>query len=206
MINERPEAFAHAHHAICCAVVLVIGTPQTASALDVDPPPAKATTTASATATQPNGATVRPIAIRIEGTVSSLSAYSAGMTAGYAFHPMFALEGTLAWEEGFTHGVMGRLRIPMTPASSISLGVGGTLLWVPWTHRYHPPGVFFWLPAEVGYEYRGKGEITLLVGIGIRYFAYAKREPYDFGIYPFGLNEPVHTVHPAGRIGLGWAF
>ncbi len=184
--------------------LVAAATSTNAFALDAKPP-AKSTLARAKPSTEPNGATVRPIAIRLEGTLSLLSYYSIGITAGYAFHRLFALEGTAAWEGGFTHGIMGRLRIPMTPSSSLSVGLGATLFWVPWKGEYNLRGTYLWFPGEIGYEYREKEGFTFLVGVGARLLTYAKRVDIDGDLCLFCLSDPPR-IYPAGRFGIGWAF
>jgi hypothetical protein len=178
--------------------------PLNAFALDAEPP-AKPKATQQTAAKEPNTATLRPVAIRLEGTLSLLSYYSVGITAGYAFHRMFALEGTAAWEGGFTHGIMGRLRTPVASWSSISVGIGATIHWVPWKGEYNWPGVYVWLPGEIGWEYRTKDGHHFLVGAGARVLTYANQEIPDFPLCILCLTDPP-KVYPSARIGIGLAF
>lgn len=156
-------------------------------------------------AKKPNSATVRPIAIRLEGSWSLRTNYSVGMTGGYAFHRLFALEGTLGWEGGFMHGIMGRLRIPITPSSSLSAGIGATLLWVPFGGGYNWRGTYLWLPGEIGYEYREKEGFTFLLGVSARMLAYTSTGSSTSTWCIFCLDSQ-GQFFPAARFGIGWAF
>ncbi len=177
-----------------------------AFALDMDHPSSKPATSPKTEAKEANTATTRPVAIRLDGTLSLLSYYSVGITAGYAFHRLFALEGTAAWEGGFTHGIMGRLRLPVTSWASISVGIGASVLWVPWKGTHNWPGVYMWLPGEIGWEYRTKGGYHFLIGAGARLLTYANQEGPDFPwCILFCLADPP-KIYPAARIGIGWAF
>ncbi|MBK9260033.1 MAG: hypothetical protein IPM54_09380 [Polyangiaceae bacterium] len=115
-------------------------------------------------------------------------------------------EGTAAYQFGFKHGAMGRFRIPITPSSSISTGVGVTIQWIPWNDHRGPPGLDLWLPAEVGYEYRGEGFV--LVGLGASYWLYAYRDYSGFSDSTFHqlFLENLPQLRPTARAGLGWAF
>ena len=152
-----------------------------------------------------NGAEFRPIAIRLEGTLNLYAHYSVGITGGYAFHRLFALEGTLGWEGGFMPGIMTRLRIPITPSSSVSLGLGATMLWVLRTGEHSVPGTYLWFPGEVGYEYREKEGFTFLIGLGGRLLSYAKHTVPTDSLCIFCLEDPPKII-PAARFGIGWAF
>lgn len=161
------------------AAGVVMNVSTRAWALDVDPPSTPPVQKAPPPAKESNGATVRPIAIRLEGSWSLGTGYSVGITGGYAFHRLFALESTLGWEGGFMHGIMGRLGIPITPSSSLSAGLGATLLWNPFQGEHNWRGTYLWLPGEIGYEYREKEGFTFLLGVSARRLTYTVRGPSD---------------------------
>ncbi len=181
-------------------------TETNAWALDVDPSPAPPVQKAPPPAKEPNAATVRPIAIRLEAMTSLYTRYGFGVTAGYAFHPKFVLEGSAGWEgEGFTLGGMARLRVPITGTSSISAGVGGTVLWLPWRTGWNWRGTYAWLPVEIGWEYRGTSGFTLFAAASARVLIESQRIPPDFPLCILCLG-PAPQVFPAARFGIGWAF
>ena len=187
---------------MAAGVVMHVSTQ--AWALDADPPTTPSVQTATPPAKEPNSATVRPIAIRLEGSLSLLTYYSVGITGGYAFHRMFALEGTWGWEGGFMHGIMARLRIPITPSSSFSVGIGATVLWNPFYDQLNWRGTYVWLPGEIGYEYREKEGFTFLLGVSARRSVYARTRPdSDFCIL---CIDQTTDFFPAARFGIGWAF
>lgn len=188
------------------AAGVVMNVSMQAWALDATPPPTVPMQKAPPPAKEPNSATLRPVAIRVEAMTSLYTWYGFGVTAGYAFHPRFALEGSAGWEgEGFSFGGMARLRFPVTGATSISAGVGGTLLWLPWRTGWNWRGTYAWLPAEIGWEYRSPSGFTFFAAASARVLVYSRRIPPDFPLCILCLG-PAPQVFPAARLGVGWAF